>query len=426
MPHVVAGRKPRKPTSKVEEFFMEKLSLEDLDIQGKKILMRVDFNVPLDAQGNITDDSRIVATLPSIRYVLQEGGSLILMSHLGRPKNKKESHLSLLPCARRLEEFLHLPVTMASDCIGQNVEELVQQLKPRQIILLENLRFHPGEEAPFEHPEFVEALARLGDLYVNDAFGTAHRFHASTAAVAKFFPGKAAAGYLLKKEIQFLGEVLKNPKRPFYVIIGGAKISTKMGALKALLGKVDSLLIGGAMAYTFFKAQGIDVGDSLYEADQIDQARFLLDECQKRDTPLLLPCDILIAESIEKGAPTKVVKTQDGIPKGWKGVDIGPKTLEIFTHEIQKAKTVLWNGPLGVFEIEDFAQGTLEFAKSLAHLDAIKIIGGGDSLAAVQAADVANQMTHLSTGGGATLEYIELGTLPGIEALSAKCVKDGR
>ncbi|MBA3237392.1 MAG: phosphoglycerate kinase [Parachlamydiaceae bacterium] len=399
---------------------MQKLSLEDLDIQGKKILMRVDFNVPLDAQGNITDDSRIVATLPSIRYVLQEGGSLILMSHLGRPKSKKEHHLSLTACAKRLEEFLHLPVTMAPDCIGQDVEELVNKLKPNQIILLENLRFHPGEEAPKEHPEFVEALAKLGDIYVNDAFGTAHRFHASTAAIAKFFPENAAAGYLLKKEIQFLGETLKNPLRPFYAVIGGAKISTKMGALTALLGKVDVLLIGGAMAYTFFKAQGIDIGDSLYEEDQIDKARFLLGESHKRGISLLLPCDTLITESIEKGAPTKVVNIHEGIPKGWKGVDIGPKTLELFTQEIQKAKTVLWNGPLGVFEIKDFATGTLEFAKAMAYLDAIKIVGGGDSLAAVQAADVAEQMTHLSTGGGATLEYIEFGTLPGIDALSLK------
>lgn len=403
-----------------EDLFMQKLSLEDLDIQGKKVLMRVDFNVPLDTLGNITDDSRIVATLPSIRYILQEGGSLILMSHLGRPKGKKETSLSLFPCAQRLEEFLHLPVTMAHDCIGLDVEDLVRDLKPGQIILLENLRFHQGEEAPSEHPEFVEALAKLGDLYVNDAFGTAHRFHASTAAIAKFFQGNAAAGFLLKKEIQFLGETLKNPIRPFYAIIGGAKISTKMGALKALLGKVDSLLIGGAMAYTFLKAQGIDVGDSLYEEDQIGQAHFLLDESRKRGIPLILPCDTLITQTLKQGAPTKVVEIQDGIPKGWEGVDIGPKTLKLFIQEIQKAKTILWNGPLGVFEIEDFAKGTLEFAKAMAHLDATKIVGGGDSLAAVQAADVANQMTHLSTGGGATLEYIEFGTLPGIDALSLK------
>lgn len=399
---------------------MQKLSLEDLDIQGKKVLMRVDFNVPLDEFGNITDDSRIVATLPSIRYILQEGGALILMSHLGRPKSKKVNSLSLQSCATRLEEFLHLPVTMAPDCIGEDVEDLVRQLKPGQIILLENLRFHQGEEAPSEHPEFVEALAKLGDLYVNDAFGTAHRFHASTAAIAKFFPGNAAAGFLLKKEIQFLGEILKNPPRPFYAIIGGAKISTKMGAVKALLGKVDTLLIGGAMAYTFFKAQGIDVGDSLYEEDQIEQARFLLDESHKRGIPLLLPSDTLITQTIKKGAPTKVVDIQNGIPKGWEGVDIGPKTLKLFAQEIKKAKTVLWNGPLGVFEVEDFAKGTIEIAKAMAELDAIKIVGGGDSLAAVQVADVGDQMTHLSTGGGATLEYIEFGTLPGIDALSSK------
>lgn len=398
---------------------MQKLSLRDLPIKGKKVLMRVDFNVPLDG-GHITDDSRIVATLPSIKYVLDQGGALILMSHLGRPQGKASSELSLSPCAKRLGELLQKDIMMAPDCVGSQVENIAGQLKPGQILMLENLRFHPGEEKPAEHPDFTQALAKLGDLYVNDAFGTAHRYHASTAAIAAYFPGKAAAGFLLEKEIKFLGETLQNPQRPFYAIIGGAKVSTKMGTLKSLLKKADLLMIGGAMAYTFFKAQGYAVGDSLFEEDQIPEAQALLAESQRLGIPLILPSDILIADAIKPDASTKVVDAKQGIPAGWQGVDIGPQTISQFTAELQKAKTVLWNGPLGVFEIEPFAKGTLAIAHALAGLKAVTIVGGGDSLAAIQIAGVVNQITHLSTGGGASIEYIEFGTLPGIEALSPK------
>lgn len=396
---------------------MQKLSIVDLPIKDKKVLMRVDFNVPME-QGRITDDSRIIASLPSIRYVLDHGGALVLMSHLGRPKGKINPEFSLNPLALHLAKILGVKVTMAPDCIGSEVEKLVQQLQPREILLLENLRFHAGEEAPKEHTEFVKALANLGDCYVNDAFGTAHHFHASTAAIAQYFPSKAAAGFLIEKEIKYFFNALQNPIRPFQVIIGGAKISSKIGTIEALLKKADVLMIGGAMAYTFFKAQGISVGNSLYEKDQIETARNLLEESRKLGVRLLLPCDILIADAIRADANCKIIDIQKGIPDGWEGVDIGPNTIQLFTQELQKAKTVLWNGPLGIFEIETFAKGTIAIAKTLAQLDAMTIVGGGDSLAAIQMTGVADKISHLSTGGGASLEYIEFGTLPGIEALS--------
>lgn len=397
---------------------MEKLSLRDLPLQGKKVLMRVDFNVPIDSQGNISDDSRIAASLPSIKYVLEQGGSLILMSHLGRPKGKKVKELSLKPCAEHLAKLIHTPVKLAPDSIGEEVSKFSKELKPSEILMLENLRFHPGEEDPNHHVDFVKALAQLGDLYVNDAFGTAHRYHASTAAIAQFFPQTAAAGFLLEKEIQFLGQALNTPVRPFYAIIGGAKISTKMGALKALLKKADLLLIGGAMAYTFFKAMKISIGNSLSEDDQVYQAHFLLNESRRLKKPLLLPTDLVIAQTLEADAPSKIIDIKDGIPLGWSGVDIGPQTIQRYTEAIQNAQTILWNGPLGVFEIEKFATGTKAIAQAIAKLNATTIVGGGDSLAAVYAAGVADKISHLSTGGGASIEYIEFGTLPGIEALS--------
>lgn len=396
---------------------MQKLSLTELPIRGKKVLMRVDFNAPIE-NGRITDQSRVLASLPSIRYVLDQGGALILMSHLGRPKGKVNPDLSLKPFAILLEDLLHVKVIMASDCVGPEVEKLAKQLEPGQILLLENLRFHSAEESPKENPEFVKSLAKLGDLYINDAFGTAHRFHASTAAITQYFPGKAAAGFLLEKEIKYLSTALQNPTRPFQVIIGGAKISTKIGTIESLLKKADVLMIGGAMAYTFFKAQGIPIGNSLCEDDQIPKAHYLLEESQKRGVRLLLPIDILAAKEIRQDAESKVVDIQVGIPDGWEGVDIGPKTIKLFTDELQKAKTVLWNGPVGVFEIEAFAKGTMAIAHAVAKLDAITIIGGGDSLAAIQAAGVGEKISHLSTGGGASLEYIEFGSLVGIEALS--------
>ncbi len=395
-----------------------KLSIRDLSIKDKRVLMRVDFNVPQDKEGNITDDSRIVASLPSIKYVLDHGGSLVLMSHLGRPKDKRVPELSLAPCAKRLSELLQKPVVMAPDCIGEEVKKIVSKLKPGEVVLLENLRFHRGEEHPEEDPAFVKQLAELGDVYVNDAFGTAHRAHASTAEIAKYFPGKAAAGLLLEKEIQFLGSALLNPKKPFYALIGGAKISTKIGVLKALLKKTDALLIGGGMAYTFYRAQGIPIGKSLCEEDLVDQAKEILSEAKKRGVDILLPVDNVVADKIAAGAKTEIIDVQKGIPADMAGVDIGPKTIEKYAAYLKNGATILWNGPLGVFEIPAFAKGTNAIAKVLAQLKAVTIVGGGDSVAALQATGVADKITHISTGGGASLEYIEFGHLPGIDALS--------
>lgn len=397
---------------------MRKLSLKDLDVKNKKILMRVDFNVPLDKRGLISDDTRIQASLPSIEYVLDQGGSLILMSHLGRPKGKKAAEFSLAPCAKRLSELLNRPVEMASDCVGPQVESLVKRLHPGDVLLLENLRFHKGEESPEQEPEFANQLAKLGEAYVNDAFATAHRAHASTYNVPKLFKDKAAAGFLMEKEIEFLGNLLLQPKRPFCAVIGGAKISTKIGVLKALLQKVDTLLIGGAMAYTFMKAQGVSIGSSLCEEEFVDEAREILKESQKSRAKLLLPVDHVIAESLEETASTRIVDNSAGIPEGYRGVDIGPKTIEEFFTPLKKAATVFWNGPMGVFEVAKFATGTTAMAEILANLPATTIVGGGDSIAALQNAGVIDKINHVSTGGGASLEFIEYGTLPGIETLT--------
>lgn len=397
-----------------------KLSLKDLPVKGKKVLMRVDFNVPLDKQGRITDNTRIKAAIPSILYILNNGGAVILMSHLGRPKNKKSPEFSLAPCAKELSLLIGKPVEMASDCVGPEVKELVKDLSPGQILLLENLRFHEGEENPENDPNFAKELASLGDLYVNDAFGTAHREHASTAVIAQYFPGKAAAGFLIEKELDFLGKALLEPKRPFLALIGGAKISSKIGVLKSLLEKADTLLIGGGMAYTFFKASGIEIGESIHEDEYLDEAKQLLSIAKREGKKIILPVDQLIGDKIEQGAMTRVVDSAQGIPKGMQGVDIGPKTIELFSKELQKAATVLWNGPLGVFEIPAFAKGTMEIAKVISNLSATTIVGGGDSIAALQEAGLADKVSHVSTGGGATLEFIEFSTLPGIEALSDK------
>lgn len=396
------------------------LSIRDLDVNSKKVLMRVDFNVPVDKSGKITDDTRIVAALPSIRYVLDHGGALILMSHFGRPKGIPTKEFSLKPCAVRLSELLKMPVEMAPDCIGEEVKAFAKNLKPGQILLLENLRFHRAEEHSEEDPSFAKQLAELGDFYVNDAFGTAHRAHSSTAIIAQYFPGKAAAGLLMQKEIQFLGTTLLNPKRPFYAIIGGAKISTKMGVLKTLIQKANKLFIGGGMAYTFFKSQGIEIGDSIHEDAFIDQAKEILRITQNSQCPLFLPEDLVVAEKFNNEALFKVIEIKQGIPQGYQGMDIGPKTIQRYTTELQEARTLFWNGPLGVFEFPNFAKGTNAIAQTVAGLSATTIIGGGESVAAVEAAGVADKISHISTGGGAALEYIEFGTLPGIEALSKK------
>lgn len=392
----------------------QKLTLRDLDLKGKRVLMRVDFNVPLDKRGHITDDTRIAASLPSIQYVLDQGGSLVLMSHLGRPKGKPDPQFSLAPCAKRLSELLHKPVPLAPDCVGPEVEKMARSLKPGELLLLENLRFHPQEEHP--EPSFVQQLAALGDFYVNDAFGTAHREHASTASVAHLFPQKAAAGFLMEKEIEFLGKTLLEPELPFYAIIGGAKISTKVGVLKALIDKVDALLIGGGMAYTFLKALGGEIGNSLFEAEALPQAEDIIKTCQDQHVKLLLPVDHLVVEHL--GGPFKIV--EGNIPQGYQGVDIGPKTILKFSMQLEDAETIFWNGPLGVCETPPFDSGTIAIAKTLAQLPATTVVGGGDSVAALKKGGLIDQISHVSTGGGAALEYVEYGNLPGINALSNK------
>jgi phosphoglycerate kinase len=404
----------------MKELGLNKLSIKDLPVSGRRVLMRVDFNVPLDDKGQISDDTRIRASLPSIQYLLNHDAALVLMSHLGRPKDKKVPGLSLKPCAERLSELLKRPVTIAPDCIGPEVNALVSQLKPGELILLENLRFHRAEEHPEEDSSFAKELASLADCYVNDAFGTAHRAHSSTVKVPEYFPEQAAAGFLMEKEIQFLGQMLASPKKPFVAIIGGAKISSKLGVLKALLRKVDTLLIGGAMAYTFLKAQGISIGNSLHEEELLPQAKDILEESRRLNIKLVLPLDHVVATHLAENATTKVVNNSLGIPEGFQGVDIGPKTIQLYAEALKEAKTVFWNGPLGIFEIKKFAAGTNAIAKILSELSAVTVVGGGDSIAALEAAHLTDKISHISTGGGASLEFIEYNTLPGINVLSSK------
>lgn len=392
---------------------MRKLNLKDLSVKNKCVLMRVDFNVPL-SKGTITDDSRIRAALPSIEYVLQQGGSLILMSHLGRPKGKPDPKLSLAPVAKRLSELLGKSVAFAPDCIGPAVEKMANNLKGGEILLLENLRFHSEEEEPEKDPQFVRSLAKLGDVYVNDAFGTAHRAHASTALIAKQFPQKAAAGFLMEKEITHLTPLLQHPTRPFHAIIGGAKVSSKAGVIQNFLKQVDVLFIGGAMAFTFFKAQGIEIGDSPFEESELKTVEKIL-SLQKT---VFFPKDLVIADAFSNEASHKTIPVESGIPKGWQGVDIGAQTVEEWSFSLKKAATIFWNGPLGVFEMPNFAKGTRAIAQTLANSQAEVIVGGGDSIAAIQQMGLADRFAHLSTGGGASLEFLEFGHLPGIDALS--------
>lgn len=400
---------------------MKKLTLKDLPLHGKKALVRVDFNVPLNTQGQITDDTRIRSTLPTIQYLLSKGAGVILMSHLGRPEGKKDLKFSLAPCAKQLSALLDLPVLFASDCIGSESETLARSLKPGQILLLENLRFYPAEEKPKLDPSFAEKLSKLGDIYVNDAFGTAHRAHSSTATITQFFPKKAAAGLLLEKEIEFLGSCVSQPKHPFYAIIGGAKISSKIGVLKSLLSKVDALFIGGAMAYTFFKAQGIEMGDSLVEMEFIAQAKEFLSLAKNQKIPVYLPEDIVIADRFSEDAKTQIISSHKNISSGWQGMDIGSQTIKSWEKLLVQAAMIFWNGPLGVFEMPPFAAGTQAIASIIAKMPhVISIIGGGDSVAAINEMHLADRFTHLSTGGGASLEFIEYGHLPGIDALSDK------
>lgn len=399
---------------------MKKLTLRDIDVKNKRVLMRVDFNVPLSEKGEIADDSRIRAALPSIRYVLEGGGALVLMSHLGRPEGKVEKKYSLACCAKRLSEMLGRPVPLAHDCVGEETERMAKKMKMGEVLLLENLRFHEGEEHPEKEKGFTERLANLGDVYVNDAFGTAHRSHASTALIASFFQGRAAEGFLMEKEVATLGKLLENPKRPFYAILGGAKVSTKAGVIRNLLSRLDGLFIGGAMAYTFLKGQGMPIGDSLYDEKESLVAADILKEAALQKIPCWLPIDLVIADGFDKEAKKQEVSVKEGIADGWQGMGIGPKTVERWCKELKKAATIFWNGPLSVFEMPQFAEGTFAIARQLAQLPATVIVGGGDSLAAIGQLGLEEKFAHLSTGGGASLEFLEFGHLPGVDALTNK------
>jgi phosphoglycerate kinase len=397
---------------------MDKKTIRDIDLAGKRVLVRVDFNVPLDSQQHITDDTRIRAALPTIRYLLDQGAAVILMSHLGRPDGKVVDTLRLAPVAQRLSELLGRPVEMAAESVGPAVEAQARALQPGQVLLLENLRFHKEEEK--NDPGFARQLAVLGEVYVNDAFGTAHRAHASTEGVTRYLPG--AAGFLMEKEINFLGSALEHPRRPFAAIIGGAKVSDKIAVLERLISMVDTLLIGGGMANTFLKAEGFEIGDSLFEASKLDVARDLIAKARQRGIQFLLPVDVVIADRFAADATHKVV-SHDNVPEGWRILDIGPKTIEAFREALADAQTIVWNGTLGVAEMPAFAKGTnaiIEILAERTRAGATTIIGGGDSAAAVEEAGASEKMTHVSTGGGASLEFLEGRTLPGVAALQDK------
>lgn len=393
-----------------------KMTVKDVDLKGKRVFCRVDFNVPLDKQGAITDDTRIVAALPTIRYILEQGGRLLLASHLGRPKGAPQAEFSLAPAARRLGDLLGRPVIMAPDCVGAEVRALADGLQDGQVLMLENVRFHPGETK--NDAEFSRQLAALADVYVNDAFGTAHRAHASTEGVARLLQ-PAVAGFLIEKELQYLGQALTDPARPFVAVLGGAKVSDKLPAIENLLGKVDTLLIGGGMAYTFLKAKGYSLGNSLVEAEQIDLAGQLMQEAARRGVELLLPEDHVAAAAFQADAEHRICTNAD-FPAGWMGLDIGPETVARYSRVLAGAGTVVWNGPMGVFEFDAFAVGTFAVARALAESKAVSIIGGGDSAAAAKKSGLAERMTHISTGGGASLEFLEGKELPGITILTDK------
>jgi 3-phosphoglycerate kinase len=394
---------------------MNKKTVKDIDVKGKKVLVRCDFNVPQDENGNITDTRRIVSSLPTIKYLLENNAKVILCSHLGRPKGEVKKEFSLAPVAKELSKELGIEVKLADDVTGESAKSLANNLKEGEVILLENVRFDAREEK--NDPEMAKELASLAEIYVNDAFGTSHRAHASTAGVADYLP--AVSGFLIEKEIDFMGNAIENAKRPFVAILGGKKVSDKIGVINSLLEKVDTLMIGGAMAYTFFKAQGYEVGNSICELDKLDLALELMEKAKQKGVKFMLPIDTKIGKEYDKNTESKTVKFNE-IPEGWEGLDIGEETIKLYKEEIKNAKTIVWNGPMGVFEFDQFAIGTNEIAKALADINAVTIIGGGDSAAAVEKAGLADKMTHISTGGGASLEFLEGKKLPGIECLQDK------
>jgi len=398
-------------------YWGQKTFLEDLNFRGQRSLTRVDFNVPLDAQQQVSDNHRVMQALPTIRHIVEQGGRAVLMSHLGRPGGEQVSELSLRPAAEELSQLLGTPVTLAPDCVGAEVEAQVQALQDGEVVLLENLRYHKAETK--NDPEFCRQLAKLGDVYVNDAFGTAHRAHASTAGVVKFLPN-AALGYLIRKELDFLGGLLENPEQPYVAILGGAKISDKLKVIENLMKRVQALVIGGGMANTFLAAQGFTLGDSLVDAESLDLVAELLEQARNRGVQLYLPTDGVLAQVLKADAETKTVALPDGVPEGWKLLDIGPQTLAAYKSVVQNAKTVFWNGPLGVFEILPFAAGTVGVAQALAQATAggaVTVVGGGDSAAAVQQSGLAEHVSHISTGGGASLEFLEGRELPGVTVI---------
>ena len=386
---------------------MNKKTIKDIDIKGKKVLVRCDFNVPQDENLEITDNRRIVAALDTIKYLIDNNAKVILCSHLGRPKGEVKKEFSLLPVAKELSKLLGKEVKLAEDIIGESAKQLTSNMNEGEIVLLENVRFDKREEA--NDAEFSKELASLAEVFVNDAFGTAHRAHASTASVADYLP--AVSGFLIEKELNFMGGALENPERPFVAILGGKKVSDKIGVIDALLEKVDTLMIGGGMAYTFFKAMGYNVGNSICELDKLDLATSLMEKAKQKGVKLMLPVDTKVGKEFAKDTESKIVKYTE-IPDGWEGFDIGTETIEIYKKELESAKTVIWNGPIGLFEFDQFAIGTNEIAKKLAEIDAVTIVGGGDCAAAVEKAGVADKLTHVSTGGGASLEFLEGKKLP--------------
>ena len=394
---------------------MNKKTIKDIDLKNKKVLVRCDFNVPMDEEKNITDNTRIVAALPTIKYLLENNCAIILCSHLGRPKGEFKPEFSLKPVAKELSKLLNKEIIMAKDVIGEDAKSKAKNLQNGQIMLLENVRFH--REETDNDPEFSKQLASMAEVYVNDAFGAAHRAHSSTAGVAQYLP--AVSGFLIEKELKFLGNALNNPERPFVAIMGGAKVSDKIGVIDSLLEKVDTLIIGGGMAYTFFKAQGYEVGNSICEMDKLDLAKELMEKAKNKGVKLMLPVDTKIGKEFKPDTESKTVSWTE-IPEGWEGFDIGEESIKMFAKEIKKAKTVVWNGPLGLFEFDQFAIGTNSIAEVLSQIDATTIIGGGDSAAAVRKAGLEDKMTHISTGGGASLEFLEGKKLPGIECLQDK------